>query len=63
MESNLYASLMTATALSPHIGYENTAGLVKRAHTEGITLREAAIADGYLTAEEFDRLYHPDKMI
>ena len=63
MQSNLYGSLMTATALSPHIGYENTARLVKLAHAEGLTLREACLRLGYLSAEEFDRLYHPESMI
>ena len=63
MKSNLYTSLMTATALSPHIGYESCATLVKLAHTEGLTLREACLRLGYLTAEEFDELYHPEKMI
>ena len=63
MEGNLYGSLMTATALSPHIGYEKTAELVKCAHREGITLREAALRLGVLSAEEFDDLYHPENMI
>ena len=63
MEKNLYGSLMTATALSPHIGYEKTAELVKCAHREGITLREAALRLGVLTAEQFDALYHPENMI
>ena len=63
MEGNLYNSLMTVTALSPYIGYERCAHLVHRAHREGITLHEACLAEGYLTAEEFDRLYHPEKMI
>lgn len=63
MEGNLYNSLMTVTALSPYIGYERCAHLVHRAHREGITLREACLAEGYLTAEEFDRLYHPEEMI
>ena len=63
MEGNLYNSLMTVTALSPHIGYERCAHLVHRAHREGITLREACLAEGYLSAAEFDRLYHPEKMI
>ena len=63
MESNLYSSLMTATALSPHIGYEKTAALVKLAHKEGMTLREAALSQGVLTAEQFDALYHPEAMI
>ena len=63
MESNLYGSLMTATALSPHIGYENTATLVKLAHREGLTLREACLRLGYLSGEEFDKLYRPEEMI
>ncbi len=63
MEGNLYASLMTATALSPHIGYERTAALVRLAHGEGITLREAALRTGAMTAEEFDAVYHPEHMI
>ena len=63
MKTNLLGSLMTATALSPHIGYERCAALVKLAHTEGLTLREACLRLGYLTAEEFDELYHPEKMI
>ena len=63
MEGNLYNSLMTVTALSPYIGYERCAHLVHRAHAEGITLREACLAEGYLSAEDFDRLYHPEDMI
>jgi fumarate hydratase class II len=63
MRENLYGSLMTATALSPHIGYERTAEVVKLAHREGITLREAVIFLGAMTAEEFDTVYHPEKMI
>ncbi len=63
MESNLYSSLMTATALSPYIGYERTAALVKLAHTEGITLREAVLRTGAMTAEDFDAVYHPERMI
>ena len=63
MEGNLYNSLMTVTALSPHIGYERCAALVKLAHGEGLTLREACLRLGYLSAEEFDRLYHPEDMI
>lgn len=63
MESNLYSSLMTATALSPHIGYEQTAALVRLAHKEGLTLREAALRLGVLTAQQFDALYCPETMI
>jgi fumarate hydratase class II len=55
-------SLMLVTALNPKIGYDNAAKGAKKAHTEGITLKEAAVALGLLTAEEFDELVRPDKM-
>ena len=55
-------SLMLVTALNPKIGYDNAAKVAKKAHAEGITLKEAAIALGLLTAEEFDELVRPDKM-
>ena len=55
-------SLMLATALNPKIGYDNAAKVAKKAHEEGITLKQAAIALGLLTAEEFDELVRPDKM-
>jgi fumarate hydratase class II len=55
-------SLMLVTALNPKIGYDNAAKVAKKAHTEGITLKEAAVALGLLTAEEFDELVRPDKM-
>lgn len=63
MKENLYGSLMTATALSPYIGYERTAALVKLAHERDITLREAAIESGAMTAEQFDAVYTPETMI
>lgn len=63
MQTNLYNSLMTATALSPIIGYENTARVVALAHKEGKTLREACLSLGYLDAESFDKSFHPEKMI
>jgi fumarate hydratase, class II len=55
-------SLMLVTALNPKIGYDNAAKVAKKAHAEGITLKQAAIALGLLTAEEFDKLVRPDKM-
>jgi fumarate hydratase class II len=55
-------SLMLVTALNPKIGYDNAAKVAKKAHDEGITLKEAAVALGFLTAEEFDELVRPDKM-
>jgi fumarate hydratase class II len=55
-------SLMLVTALNPKIGYDSAAKVAKKAHTEGITLKQAAVALGLLTAEEFDELVKPEKM-
>ncbi len=63
MEENLTRSLMTVTALTPHIGYENAARVAHKAHEENITLREACVSLGYLAAEDFDRLWHPEEML
>ena len=63
MQKNLDNSLMTVTGLTPHIGYENAARVVHKAHSEGITLRDACTALGYLTGEQFDSLFHPEAMI
>ena len=54
---------MLVTALTPHIGYDKAAEIAKKAHHEGTTLREAAVALGYLTAEEFDREVRPERMV
>jgi fumarate hydratase class II len=59
----LQRSLMLVTALNPHIGYDKTAQIAQKAHAEGVTLLEAALALGYVTAEEFARWVQPDKMI
>ena len=56
-------SLMLVTALNPHIGYDKAAEIAKKAHREGTTLREAAVALGYVTSEEFDRWVDPSKMV
>ena len=56
-------SLMLVTALAPKIGYDRAAGIAKTAHAEGITLREAALRLGYVSAAEFDRLVRPERMI
>ena len=63
MAENLHRSLMTVTALNPHIGYENAARVAKLAHSEGITLKEACVRLGYLTAEEFDRVFDFERMV
>ena len=55
-------SLMLVTALTPEIGYDNAAKIAKRAHAEGLTLREAALALGLVDAETFDRLVNPAAM-
>ncbi len=59
----LAQSLMLVTALNPHIGYDKAAKIAKAAHAEGKTLREAAIASGFVTPEEFDRWVRPETMI
>ena len=63
MKENLNNSLMLVTALTPYIGYENAAKTVHKAHGEGLSLREACVALGYLTEEQFDEYFHPEKMI
>jgi len=56
-------SLMTVTALNPHIGYDKAAKIAKKAHHEKTTLKEAAMALGFLTSEEFDAILRPEKMV
>jgi fumarate hydratase class II len=56
-------SLMLVTALNPHIGYDKAAQIAKKAHKEGTSLREAAIASGHLTAEQFDQWVRPEEMV
>jgi fumarate hydratase, class II len=63
IERNLRESLMLVTALNPHIGYDNAAKIAKKAHAEGTTLREAAVALGLLTGERFDEVVRPEEMI
>jgi len=56
-------SLMLVTALNPHIGYDNAAKIAKKAHKEGTTLKEAALALGYVDAATFDRAVDPRTML
>lgn len=63
MHDNLHHSLMLATALNPYIGYENAAKTVKKAYQENISLREACVALGFMTAERFDEVFHPEEMV
>jgi len=60
---NLHRSLMLVTALNPYIGYEKAARTAQLAHREGLSLREACVKLGFLTAEEFDRVFHPEDMV
>jgi fumarate hydratase class II len=59
----LSRSLMLVTALSPHIGYDKAAEIAKKAHREGLNLREAALALGYLSAEQYDQWVRPQDML
>jgi fumarate hydratase, class II len=61
--THLEQSLMLVTALAPHIGYERAAAVATKAHAEGTSLREAAIALGSVSAEEFDAIVRPETMI
>ena len=54
---------LLVTALNPHIGYDKAAKVAKKAHAEGTSLKEAAVALGFLTAEEFDKFVRPEQMI
>ena len=62
IRQHLENSLMLVTALNPHIGYDKAAEVAKKAHKERSTLRESAIALGYLTGEQFDGAVRPDEM-
>ena len=54
---------MLVTALNPHIGYDNAAKIAKKAHKENKTLKEIAVELGILSAEKFDEIVKPEKMI
>ena len=62
MHHNLYNSLMLVTALNPYIGYENAAKTAKLAYKENISLKEACVKLGFLTAEKFDEVFKPEEM-
>ena len=62
MSANLRNSLMLVTALNPYIGYDNAAKTAKLAYKENISLKEACVKLGFLTAEKFDEVFHPEEM-
>ena len=63
MHHNLHNSLMLVTALNPYIGYENAAKTAKKAYKDNISLKEACVELGFLTAEKFDEVFHPENMV
>src|SRR5690606_15582701 len=62
IEHNLNQNLMLVTALNRHIGYDKAAAIAKHAQAEGLSLRDAALASGYLTAEQYDQWVVPANM-
>ncbi len=63
MHHNLHNSLMLVTALNPYIGYENAAKTAKKAFKDNISLKEACVELGFLTAEKFDEVFRPEEMV
>ena len=63
MQQNLHNSLMLVTALNPYIGYENAAKVAKKAYDDGISLKDACVSLGFLTASQFDSVFHPESMV
>ena len=63
MHHNLHNSLMLVTALNPYIGYENAAKTAKKAFNDNISLKQACVELGFLTAEKFDEVFHPEQMV
>ena len=63
IQAGLERSLMLVTALAPTVGYDIAAKIAKTAHRNGTTLREEALAGGYVSGEDFDRLVRPETMI
>ena len=62
-KGKMFKDALLVTALNPHVGYDNAAKIAKKAHAEGTTLKEAAVALGILTAEEFDEKVKPEDMV
>lgn len=62
IDTLMHNSLMLVTALNPHIGYDKAAEIAKKAYREATTLKSAAIATGYITAEQFDAWVKPEEM-
>ena len=63
MDENLHRSLMLVTCLNPYIGYENAAKTAKKAYKENISLKEACVKLGFMDANRFDEVFHPEEMV
>lgn len=63
MAHNLHNSLMLVTALSPYIGYDKCAQVAKLAFKDNISLKEAVLKLGFMEEKEFDKVFHPEKMV
>ncbi len=63
MNENLHRSLMLVTSLNPYIGYDNAAKVAKKAHKENLSLKEACLKLGFMSEEEFDKVFHPEELV
>ena len=63
MSENLHRSLMLVTSLNPYIGYDNAAKVAKKAYKENLSLKEACLALGFMSEEEFDKVFHPEELV
>ena len=63
MSENLHRSLMLVTSLNPYIGYDNAAKVAKKAYKENLSLKEACLALGFMSEEEFDKVFHPEALV
>ena len=63
MSDNLHRSLMLVTSLNPYIGYDNAAKVAKKAYKENLSLKEACLELGFMSEEEFDKVFHPEELI
>ncbi|MBQ9248499.1 MAG: class II fumarate hydratase [Ruminococcus sp.] len=63
MNENLHRSLMLVTSLNPYIGYDNAAKVAKKAHKENLSLKESCLQLGFMSEEEFDKVFHPEELV
>ena len=63
MKRNLHSSLMLVTALTPHIGYDNAAKTAKKAFEDNTDLKTACVKLGFMSGEEFDKVFKPEEMV